>query len=232
MIEPDDDLNTRLHAMIEVFRQFGGQCKLIHVEDLTERWVREWEGGIGDTAVRPGFIKTAADNGPLSAIDRKLVRAAAQTHRATGLTIMCHMTHAQAVTEALGVLREEGVAPSALIWAHANAVPDPDLHLRVAGEGAWVEFDGLADNTVAEHVAHVTRMAAQGLLERVLVSHDAGWYAVGESGGGAFRGYTTFFTDFLPALRGAGVSEAQTQQLCVSNPRKAFTVSVRTLAMP
>ncbi|GIU80322.1 MAG: hypothetical protein KatS3mg005_3560 [Bryobacteraceae bacterium] len=42
---------------------------------LAGRWVREWREGIAGTGVRPGFIKTGEDAGPLSEIDAKLVRA-------------------------------------------------------------------------------------------------------------------------------------------------------------
>ena len=66
-------------------------------------------------------------------------------------------------------------------------------------------------------------MKADGLLERVLVSHDAGWYHVGEPGGGQFRPYTTLFTDFVPGMKSAGFSDAEVRQLLVENPRRALT---------
>jgi phosphotriesterase-related protein len=46
-------------------------------EKLAQRWTAEWRDGIEGTGVRPGFIKTGVDPGPLSAIDRKLIVAAA-----------------------------------------------------------------------------------------------------------------------------------------------------------
>jgi predicted metal-dependent phosphotriesterase family hydrolase len=57
----------------------------------------------------------------------------------------------------------------------------------------------------------------------VLVSHDAGWYRVGEPGGGKFRPFDTLFTSFVPALKGAGVTESEVRQLLVDNPRRALT---------
>ncbi|HEY8504208.1 MAG TPA: hypothetical protein VIL46_06465, partial [Gemmataceae bacterium] len=61
----------------------------------------------------------------------------------------------------------------------------------------------------------------------VLLSHDAGWYHVGEPNGGRFRPYDTLFTDFLPALRKAGFTAAEVRRLTVDNPREAFTIRVR-----
>jgi len=67
-------------------------------------------------------------------------------------------------------------------------------------------------------------MKRVGHLGRVLISQDAGWYNVGEPGGGNFRGYDTLFTEFLPALRKAGASEDDIHTLLVRNPRQALTL--------
>jgi predicted metal-dependent phosphotriesterase family hydrolase len=53
-------------------------------------WLGEWTNGIDKTGIRPGFIKLAVDGGGLSKIDRKLIRAAAQTHLSSGLAIAVH----------------------------------------------------------------------------------------------------------------------------------------------
>ena len=65
-------------------------------------------------------------------------------------------------------------------------------------------------------------MKARGFSAHVLVSHDAGWYRVGEPGGGTFRPFDTLFTSFLPALGKAGFSDAERRQLLVENPRRAL----------
>ena len=70
-------------------------------------------------------------------------------------------------------------------------------------------------------------MADAGLLARVLISQDAGWYRPGEPGGGSYRGYTLLFTDFLPRLREAGFRESDVEQLLVRNP--ASTLAGKTL---
>ena len=68
-------------------------------------------------------------------------------------------------------------------------------------------------------------MKAQGLLGRVLLSHDAGWYHVGEPGGGEFRPYTTLLhSAWIPALAGRGLTEDEIRQMLVGgNPRRALT---------
>ena len=192
-------------------------------EQLAARWTREWTGGIDGSGIKPAFMKIGVDAAPLSEIDAKLVRAAALTHRAIGLSIASHTGSGAAALEELAILEHAGVALSSFIWVHAQSEKDRSFHVRAAQRGAWVEFDGVAPATVDVHVALVRNMKDRGLLGRVLVSHDAGWYRVGEPGGGKFRPFDTVFTSFVPALKAAGVTDAEIRQLLVDNPRRALT---------
>lgn len=192
-------------------------------DQLAARWTREFETGIDGTPIKPAFMKIGVDGAPLSDVDRKLVRAAAITNRNTGLAIASHTGTGAAATAELELLDAAGVPGSSFIWVHAQSERDPAFHARAAKAGAWVEFDGVSDGTIARHVELVTQMKAQGFLGRVLVSHDAGWYRVGEPGGGQFRPFDTLFTKFVPALTAAGVTTEEVRQLLVGNPRRALT---------
>ncbi len=198
-------------------------------DTLAARWILEWTKGIEDTGIRPGFIKIGVNGAPLSAMDQKLVRAAAQTHLATGLVIASHTSSGSAALEELAILREEGVDGSAFIWVHAQAEPDTKCHRRVAEQRAWLEFDGISCETIAAHVTLVKENVYYGFLGRILVSHDAGWYAVGEPGGGAFRPFDALFTTFLPSLREAGFSDSDIQRVTRDNPHEAFAIRKRTV---
>lgn len=194
---------------------------------LAERWVDEWTEGVDGTGIRPGFIKTAVDGDGFSDIDRKLVRAAAKTHKKSGLTIAVHTSdNVSAAREQLSILEEEGVDPSAWIWVHAQNVDDLDALAEAAEQGAWIEFDGLAPgDAVNRHVKLVQFMEQRNLLNRVLVSHDGSSYP---PEGAEPRPYDVLFTSGLPAFRSAGFGEETIRRLTVENPRRAFTVRVRT----
>jgi len=196
-------------------------------DELSARWVREWEEGIEDTGIFPGFMKIGVDAGPLSGIDRKLVIAAARTHLKTGLTIACHTGNGEAALEEMEVLKQEGVRGSALIWVHAQNAPDPDLHVHAAEQGVWVEFDGLRPDRIDAYLRRVQYMKEAGFLGNVLLSHDAGWYSVGEPEGGEYRPHDTLFTTFIPALNEAGFTNEEIQHMTVENPRRAFTVGIQ-----
>jgi phosphotriesterase-related protein len=192
-------------------------------EQLAARWIREAVDGIEDSSIRPGFLKTGVDAAPLSDIDAKLVRAAALTTLKTGLPIASHTGSGAAAMAELDLIDAAEVPSASFIWVHAQSERDETFHVRAAKRGAWVEFDGVGPSTVDRHVALVVRMKNAGLLDSVLVSHDAGWYHVGEPGGGQFRPFDTVFTSFVPALRRAGLSESDVRRLLVDNPHRALT---------
>lgn len=195
-------------------------------EQMARLWTEEFEKGIAGTSIRPGFIKIGVDPDP-SEVDMRLLEAAALTHLKTGLTIASHTGPGSAARKQIERLKEMGVHPSAFIWVHAQVENDREMHLWAAQQGAWVEFDGVSDQTAQQHVELVTAMRKAGFLHRVLVSHDAGWYNVGEPGGGTFRSYTTLFTKMIPALRHVGLSDSEIRQLTEDNPQKAFQIAVR-----
>jgi predicted metal-dependent phosphotriesterase family hydrolase len=200
------------------------------VEQLSARWVNEWKNGIDNTGVRPGLIKTSVDSGRLRPIYKKILTAVAQTHLQTGLTISVHTGNGVAALEEIELFKKNGVSPAVYRWVHAQNEKDKDIHVRAAKQGAWIEFDGINDSvpgSIEEHVAFVKHMKDNGFLNQVLISQDAGWYHVGEPDGGNFRGFTALFTKFIPALRSAGFTATDVDQLLVKNPRESFEIRVR-----
>lgn len=195
-------------------------------ERLATRWTREFERGIEGTGIKPGIIKIGVDAGPLSSIDAKLVEAAALTHLRTGLTIGSHTGDGVAAIRQLDLLAKLRVNPQAFIWMHAQNERNKELHIQAAQRGCWVEFDGISSKSLALHAELIKNMADKNLLSRTLISMDAGWYHVGEPGGGNYRGYDTLFTEFLPALRST-LSEAQVKELIISNPQQALALQVK-----
>jgi len=217
--------NTGLYgARKNVF--LPGYAHTESAEQLAARWTAEARDGIAETGVRPGFIKSGVDGEPvLSAVQRKLVAAAALTHPATGLTIAVHTGRGPGL-EQLDVLKEHGVGAAAWVWVHAQGAKDEDL-IAAAERGAWISCDGLNRNSVTRHLHLCREFKRLGLLGRVLLSHDAGWFDPAKPGGGTFRPFDLLFAMFLPLLRENGFSEVEIDQVTVRNPAEAFAVRVR-----
>ena len=170
---------------------------------LAARWIEEFNNGIEGTGIRPGFIKIAVERAPLQEINRKVVEAACITHKATGLVIMSHTGPAIPAFQELEILKQFGVSPNAFIWTHANNEVDFNKHVEAARLGAWVAFDKFTPADTDRFVQFALLMKKEGLLNRVLFSHDAGWYKPGEPSGGEFRGYTDIENYLIPALKKA-----------------------------
>jgi phosphotriesterase-related protein len=198
-------------------------------EQLAQRWIDEFEKGIENTKVRPGFIKIGVDAGEsLSELHRKLVQAAALTHLKTGLTICSHTGPGQAALEEINILQKMGVKPDAFVWVHAQGEPNKSLHTRAAGLGAWVSLDGIGWGDFDNYVDAILRLKSDGLLRRVLISHDAGWYKPQEPDT-TFQGYTNIFKELFPRLKQKGFREKDFNQLLVKNPAEAMGIRIRKL---
>lgn len=196
-------------------------------EQLSERWIFEFQNGIDGTSIRPAFIKTAVNPGKLSELHQKLIKAAALTHLKTGLTICSHTGPALPAFEELNILKENGVHPSAFVWVHANGSEDD--FLKLGKMGCWISLDGISDHSLEKNVKTVLLLKANHLLQKLLISHDAGWYSPGEPDGGKFRGFTTISDSFLPLLKKQGVTDQEIDQIMVKNPAKVFMTKIRTI---
>lgn len=193
-------------------------------DKIAEIWISEFESGIDSTAVRPGFIKLAFDNGDPSEIDVKLFEAGVLTHLKTGLTLAVHTgNNPEAVARQLELLQKHGVSPSAWIWIHANKSESDGLLLKTALLGAWISLDGVNASNIGEYLERIAFFKKQKVLHRVLLSHDGNSFPRGAS----IREYHAITEVLIPRLRELGYSEAEIDQLTVENPKSAYTVRIR-----
>ncbi len=198
-------------------------------EQLAERWIDEAKNGIEGTGIYPGFIKIAVERAPLEEINRKVVEAACITHKATGLVIMSHTGLAAPAFQQLEILEKYGVSPSAFIWTHAHNEADFSKQIEAARKGAWIAFDNFNPGQLKKFVEFAQLMKKEGLLNKLMFSHDAGWYKPGEPNGGEFRGYTEIENILIPELEKSGLSQPDIYQIFTTNPAEAFGVKVRLI---
>ena len=200
-------------------------------EEIARRWLDEWENGTHGTGIRPGIIKIGVPfDTTLSGLHQKLVSAAAKAHLQSGLTIVAHTGPGERAYEQLEIIKQEGVAPEAFVWTHALMGAGED-HIEIARMGAWVSFDwvGTEQEDIQELVSRIKNMEEKNLLHKLLLSHDAGWYTIGEPGGGSFRHYTAIFTHLIPAMKEAGFTEEDISIIMEKNPQEAFAVKIRSI---
>lgn len=198
-------------------------------DQISDRWTKEWINGIDSTGIRPGFIKIGVSPDSLSGLHKKLLMAAARTHLKTGLTIASHTGLSIPAFQQIEILQKEGVAPDAFIWVHAQAEKDISKHISAGKMGAWISFDGIGGQNLDEYIRLIKNMRDNNLLEKVLLSHDSGWYHPGEENGGDYKGYSVLFEALVPLLKENKFTDTEIHELLVSNPAEAFRIRIRRL---
>jgi phosphotriesterase-related protein len=208
----------------------------LSTDKLAEIWIDEFKNGIEGTGIKPGFIKIAVDpTDSLAPKDVKLITAAALTHLATGLTIASHTGPEKPAFEQIEILKKAGVDPSAFIWVHAQQAPI-EMNIEAAKTGTWISLDNVrnrpgikADDpfTIEWYANRIADLKNQGLLDKVLISHDSGWYDPAKPGGGSFDGFTDIFEFLIPALKDKGFTQEDIDLILVRNPREAYKVNIR-----
>ncbi|MGE0021664.1 MAG: phosphotriesterase [Draconibacterium sp.] len=196
-------------------------------QQLADRWIAEAKNGIEGTGIYPGFIKIAVERAPLQEINRKVVEAACIAHKATGLTIMSHTGPAVPAFQEIEILKQYGVHPSAFIWTHANNEKDWGKIIDAAKMGVWIAFDKFEQKETESFSDFALLMKKEGVLNRLLFSHDAGWYDPMKPDGGTFRDFTAIEKFLIPALQQKGFSEKEISQIFELNTAEVFSVKVR-----
>lgn len=209
-----------------------------NAEKIALDWISEFDNGIDGTDIKPGFIKIGIDDGPLSEIDARLVRAGALCHKETGLVIQVHTgDNPEAANEQINILKEESVSPKAWIWIHAHKVKNGEDLLHAAEQGAWISLDALRTAnyyeqrtkisvTLERHLELLKLVKEHGYLHQVLLSHDGSSYP---QAGKSKRTFETLFTAFIPMMKGAGFTDEEINQLIKVNPQNAFTIQKRLI---
>ncbi|MEU0188176.1 phosphotriesterase-related protein [Streptomyces sp. NPDC006207] len=232
------DLNiiaaTGIYTLADVpnfFRYHGPGTLLGGPEGMTELFVRELTEGIAHTGIRAAFLKCAIEDDLTPGVER-VMRAVGRAHLRTGAPITVHTNpHARTGLVAQEVLRSEGVDLGAVVIGHSGDTTDLEYLRRLIDNGSYVGMDRFGLNILLpedQRVATVAALAGEGLAERMVLSHDASchidWFPPGVREQIAPDWHHTHLHDIvLPALRRAGVTEAQLTTMLIDNPRRYFT---------
>jgi len=169
---------------------------------------------------RAGMVKTGIGYWKIGSFERRVLNAAAQTHRATGCPIMVHLEGGTAAHEVLDVLDAEEVDLNGVVLAHIDRNPDPFLHAELASRGAYLGYDGFArpkDHPDSAVIACLIEAAELGASDRILVGGDVArrtrYIAYGGIPGLAYLGNRV-----VPRLRALDSSLAEA--VLVDNPAR------------
>lgn len=202
------------------------------VIQLADGLLRELEQGVGSTGIRPGLLKVATSTSRIEGREEKALQAVARAQTRTGRAITTHTPNARNPEMAGGNMGEAflsffeayGVHPHRLIIGHVDARPRPESLVKLGRAGCYLAFDLVG----APHRLHdesrallIKTLIDEGLLHRLLLSHDVCQHSHTQAGGG--RGFCHIFTHFLPRLRKWGISAGEIHTMMVDNVARVLT---------
>ena len=157
-------------------------------DDVAEHFLRELEGGIVGSAIRPGIIKLAWDHeyrltdGPTGGTIRdgleRTARGAARAAKAAGVPISCHTAARDELgAPLLDIFADEGLDLRAVTIGHSNDTDDLDYLTGIAARGALVGLDRFnpiaGEAELARRSGLALALAQAGYAEQVALGHDA-----------------------------------------------------------
>ena len=170
----------------------------------------------------------------------RVMRAVAQAHLRTGAPITVH-TAPQAQTGLIvqQVLSEEGVDLEDVIIGHCGDTDDLDYLMKLADRGSILGMDRFGINftiTPQQRVKTIAEMVRRGYAAQLTLSHDcccwSDYFPTVEDYNRAMpdHHYLHIHQEIIPALRDAGVGEADLDRMFVENPRRHFEAAAKRFA--
>jgi phosphotriesterase-related protein len=224
------DLNIIVATGVYAFLELPNFLAYRSVDAIAELFIRELREGIDDTGVKAAFLKCAVERHGIIGDVPRILAAIAAAGNETGAPIMVH-TNALERTglDALGALTDAGIDPARIVIAHAGDSNDLDYLRAIADTGASLGCDrfGIEHfNPLADRLTTLLALLDEGYGDRVLLSHDAACFFDFMVGDPCFAGETPDYllvsNRVVPALRQAGVTQAQIDQMMIENPRRFF----------
>ncbi|KRA97304.1 esterase [Devosia sp. Root685] len=193
-------------------------------EDALHDWMlAELQDGIEQTGFKAGWIKLSAGDDGMTRLEERILRAATRAAIATDALIGSHTIRGRVVMDQLDIIEAEGGSAARFVSIHTQAEPDFGLHKALVERGAWIEYDNVGAVPVEESAGLVLKALDAGLGDKLLISHDRGWFDPALPKGGEPKPYTVVSTELLPMLAAAGVGEETIVGLTHRNPFAAFS---------
>jgi len=199
-------------------------------EPMIGMFVDDIEKGIAGTSVKAAILKCATDEPGVTEGVERVLRAVAQTHRATGVPISTH-THAptRRGLEQQDVFESEGVDLSRVVIGHSGDTTDIAYLEEVMARGSFIGMDRFGIDPLLsfeDRVATVASLCERGHADQMVLSHDASchidWLPKEAFDVMPRWHYLHITQDVLPALKQRGVTDEQITQMLVDNPKKVF----------
>ena len=189
--------------------------------------------GVDGTDVRAGVIGEVGCSWPLTATERKVLRASGLAQRRSGAALTIHPgRNSAAPLEIVEVLRDAGADLGRTILGHLDrTIDDPGSLKKLAAAGCILEFDLFGNEgsyaivplpvdmpNDNERLRRLQWLIAEGHGKSILISHDIAFKQQWVRYGG--HGYAHILANVVPLMRRKGFREEDINAILVDNPRR------------
>jgi phosphotriesterase-related protein len=203
-------------------------------EKLVEWLIRDITDGMQGTDVKAGLIKCATNESGVTDFNKKLLQAAAQLQRATGVPISTHSdVQSRSGLGQQDVFEEQGVDLSRVVIGHCGDSDDIDYLSQILERGSFIGMDRFGLDMILpteQRVGVIAELCRSGHADQMVLSHDACCHidffpGIDAATSAALLPNWNFRhipCDVVPALRKNGVNEEQIRAMTIDNPRRIF----------
>ncbi len=204
-------------------------------DDIVAEIVGDVTVGVGVSGIRAGLVGEVGCSFPLTANERKVLRASARAQRLTGGPLMVHPgRNEQSPYEIVEVLRDAGADVRRTILCHVGRTIFEDHQFSDLVEmGFYLEWDMFGwensfywpEPTIdvpndAIRMKQIQSICAQGYSDRILISQDICTKARLSRYGG--HGYHYILEGIVPRMRTRGFQDAWIDDMLLNNPSAVF----------
>jgi phosphotriesterase-related protein len=202
-------------------------------DDLVGEIVRDIEEGVGHSGVRAGIIGEVGCSWPLTADERKVLRASGRAQRKTGAPLLIHPGRNEtAPREIVAVLRDVEADLSRTIIGHIErTLLDRSDMKKLAESGCVLEFDLFGrEHSYYKHSPNIDMindaqrlhliawLIGEGHGRQLVLAQDTAAKSHLVRYGGC--GYAHILQNIVPRMRFRGFKEDDIQAMLVETPRR------------
>ena len=206
------------------------------IAEVEEMMVKEITEGIGGTGIKAGVIKLASSKDLITDYEKVFFTAGARAAIETGVPIITHTQEGTMGPAQAALLLELGVSPDKIMIGHMDGNQSIEYQKKTLDQGVRVSFDRcgiqgfIGMPTDEQRVELFSGLIHDGYAGRLHLSHDFIFNSLGRPIPESpevlkllERYYVgNIFDHILPGLHAKGVTEEQTHQIMVDNPKAIF----------
>lgn len=205
-------------------------------DDIVQEIVRDILVGVDDTGIRSGMIGEVGCSWPLTANERKVLRASGRAQQITGAPLMIHPgRNEMAPLEIVDVLSEAKADLTRTIMCHLDRTVSQEATLKKLAEtGCILEYDLFGTEwsyyrlnplfdmpSDGQRMQWLAWLISEGHGRQITISHDIDEKFMLVRYGGF--GYAHILENIVPRMRKKGFKEADIQAILVDNPKRVLT---------